>query len=489
MPVMNNECDVVVVGGGPVGLWVACELALAKVSVVVLERRAGRIKQSRALTVHGRTLEMFALRGLADRFLSLGRPIPNFHFGALETRVDFSKFSTRYPFTLFLPQATTEGLLEDRARELGVDIRRGHLVATVEQHSEGVVIAGESDAAPFRLSARYVVGADGARSIVRQAAGIEFAGHPARQTMMLADVVLDAPPEHPVMTIANEAGGLVLAPCGDGIHHRIGVVDASSAHTAPSEPVSLDELAAAAKRIAGTDFSPRDPVWLSRFTDETRLARHYRKGRVLLAGDAAHINAPMGGQGMNVGIQDAMNLGWKLASVVHGTAPEALLDTYERERMPVGEALREDTLAQLALFSHFDPPTLALRRLFNEILRIPQVNRLLADQLSGFGVAYPDPLFLKDGGWEHRSGLSGQRLCDLDLVLEDGSQTTLYRLLQEGGWIRLQCRPDSECSPDAEGITVVNLAPEGNVGMLADFASLLVRPDGYLAHVRQAITS
>src|ERR1700738_4360742 len=423
--IMSNEFDVVVIGGGPVGLWLACELALAKVKVLVLERRAERVTQSRALTLHGRTLEVFALRGIVERFLSQGRPNPGFFFGGLDTLLDFSTLDSRFPFTLFLPQATTERLIEERALELGVDIRRGHLVEKVEQDTDSVIIRGRNGETPFGFAARYAAGADGARSIVRHALAIDFVGHPARHTMTLADVALDAPPEKPVLTVVNEAGGLVLAPRGDGVHHRIGVIDASSPYLAPSAPVSLAEVAACAARIFGRDLRPRDPVWISRFTDESRLAECYRKGRIFLAGDAAHINPPMGGQGMNVGIQDAMNLGWKLASVLHGTAPEELLDTSEGERLPVGKALREDALAELALFSRFDPPMLALRHLLENLLRVPEVNRQLAEQLSGFGVAYPDPLFLPDKGWEHKKAVSGQRLRDMELKLEDGSQTTL----------------------------------------------------------------
>lgn len=479
---MSNEFDVLVVGAGPVGLWVACELALAKVNVAVLERRTAPVTQSRALAIQGRTLEMFALRGLADRFLSRGRPIPMGHFGALDTALDFSVFDTRFPFTLFLPQATTEALLEERALELGVKIRRGHFVEAAKPCPDGVVLEGQNGEASFRFSARYVVGADGARSLVRRAAGIDFAGHPAQHAFMLAEVVLDAPPIQPLVTMVKEAGALFVVSCGDGVHHRV-VVDAPVA-VAPSEPVSLVELAATAARIAGTDFRPRDAIWLTRFTDETRLAQHYRKGRIILAGDAAHIHAPMGGQGLNVGIQDAMNLGWKLASVLGGRASEALLDTYERERRPVGEVLRRNTLAQVALFCKFDPSALALRGTFEDLLRVHEVNRQLAAEGSGFGVAYPEPLFLPDLGWEHRSGVSGQRLPDLDLVLEDGSRTTLYRFLEGGRWIRLQRAPDKETLSNAEWITSVNLAPEGNDGLLANFASVLVRPDGHLAHVR-----
>jgi 2-polyprenyl-6-methoxyphenol hydroxylase-like FAD-dependent oxidoreductase len=486
MPIMGDDFEVAIVGGGPVGLWLACELALAKVKVTVLERRTERIAQSRGLTIHGRTLEMFALRGLADRFLPLGRPIPGIHFGGLDTLLDFSVLESSFPFALFLPQATTERLIEERALELGVDIRRGCLVETLEQDAAGVVIEGRSGEAPFRISARYAVGADGGRSMVRRAAGIDFVGYPARHTMTLGDVVLDAPPERPVTTLVNEAGGLLVAPRGDGVHCRLVVIDASSLHTAISDPVSLTKLGASAARIFGRDLRPRDPVWLSHFTDETRLAEHYRNGRIFLAGDAAHINAPMGGQGMNVGIQDAMNLGWKLASVIRGTAPEDLLDTYERERWPVGKALQDDTLAQFSLFSSFDPPALALRSVLNGMLRVPELNRQLSDQLSGFGVGYPEPLLPPAKGWEHRKGVSGQRLPDMDVVPKDGSRTTLYRLLEDGRWLRLRFTPDLETSSDTSVVTSVNLARGENNSLLANLASALVRPDGYLADVRLA---
>jgi hypothetical protein len=325
---------------------------------------------------------------------------------------------------------------------------------------------------------------DGARSFVRHALAIDFVGHPARHTMTLADVALDAPPEKPVHTLVNEAGGLVLAPRGDGVHHRIGVIDASSPYLAPSEPVSLAEVAACAARIFGRDLRPRDPVWISRFTDESRLAECYRKGRIFLAGDAAHINPPMGGQGMNVGIQDAMNLGWKLASVIHGTASDEILDSYQSERRPVGEALQQDTLVQFALFSAFDPPALALRRMLSGFLRVPEVNRQLSDQLSGFGVAYPEPLFQAEHNWEHRKGVSGHRLSDGDLVLRDGSRTTLYPYLQEGRWVLLQVAAESNAMPVRGAINIVSLAPGANDGLFGKFASMLVRPDGYLAHVR-----
>jgi 2-polyprenyl-6-methoxyphenol hydroxylase-like FAD-dependent oxidoreductase len=483
---MSDDFEVVIVGGGPVGLWLACELALARVRVAVLERRANRVTQSRALAIHGRTLEVLALRGLADRFLSRGRPVPTAHYGALNTPLDFSVFDTRFPFLHILPQATTEGLLEERALELGVDIKRGYLVETIEQRTDGVIAKGRNGAALFQLSAPYIVGADGARSMVRRAAAIDFPGHPARHTMMLADVVLDSPPVLPMVTIVNEAGGMLVVQLGDGVHHRIVVVDVPTDPKKLSEPVSLSGLAAAATRVADMDFRPRDPIWLSRFSDETRLAEHYRKGRVLLAGDAAHIHSPMGGQGMNVGIQDAMNLGWKLASVLRDAAPEELLDTYERERWPVGEVLRRNTLAQLALFSTYDPSMLALRCTLDNVLRVPEVNRQLSEEVSGFGVAYPEPLFLPAQGWQHRKGVSGHRLPDMNLALEDGSHTTFSRLLEDGSWLRLQLSLDEKAPSDVGSIKNVNLKNGSNHRVFTNLASVLVRPDGYLGHVRPA---
>jgi 2-polyprenyl-6-methoxyphenol hydroxylase-like FAD-dependent oxidoreductase len=360
---------------------------------------------------------------------------------------------------------------------------RDHMVETVETRAEDVIVAGGANTA-FQFAARYVAGADGARSIVRRAAGIALSGHPARLTMMLADAVLDTPPAKPaLMTIVNEVGGLFVVPLGDGVHHRIVVVDGPVSENGAAEPVSLDKLAAAAASIAGTDFRPRDPIWLSRFTDETRLADHYRKGRILLAGDAAHIHAPMGGQGMNVGIQDAMNLGWKLASVVHGKASETLLDSYEWERRPVGETLRRNTLAQVGLFCTFDPATLAMRRTLEDVLRIPEANRWFAEESCGFGVTYPHSIVPLHAGWEHRAGVSGHRLCDREIVLEDGRKTMLHQMLRDGCWLQLRFTPDAAIFRHEGATTLVDLDRNANTGLFAGFDSVLVRPDGFIGPV------
>ena len=255
----------------------------------------------------------------------------------------------------------------------------------------------------------------------------------------------------------------------------------------PSAPRERDTSISNAERLAKKYGTSREQAeaMLARMTDTAAadgLDFHFermRGGNTFDAHRVLHLASVRG-------VQDAVNLGWKLASVLCGTASEALLDTYERERWPVGEVLRRNTLAQVALFCRFDPSALALRGTFEELLRVQEVNRQLAAEGSGFGVAYPEPLFLRDPGWEHRNGVSGRRIPDVDLVLEDGSRRALYRFLEDGRWVRLQRAPDKETSSDAEWITSVNLAPGANNGLLDNFASALVRPDGYLAHVRPA---
>jgi 2-polyprenyl-6-methoxyphenol hydroxylase-like FAD-dependent oxidoreductase len=276
--------DVLVVGGGPVGLMTACELRLQGLRVMVCERRETRTPQSRALTIHGRSLEVLALRGVAQRFTALGRPIPVGHYGALDTRLDFSVFDSTFPYTLFLPQTTTEALLEEWAIELGVIIHRGQCVMEVEQdaHSVRVAYGNQRTSSVNVVKCKFVVGADGARSAVRHAAGIDFEGQPTTMTAMLGDVVLAAPPASPVLSACNSAGCMLLAPLGDGIHHRIVIIDHQRTDVPQSEAVTLDELAASTRRVSGQDFGLHDPIWLSRFGNETRLAATYRRGAFFL---------------------------------------------------------------------------------------------------------------------------------------------------------------------------------------------------------------
>ncbi|GAA3546100.1 monooxygenase [Amycolatopsis ultiminotia] len=410
--------DVVIAGAGPTGLWLAGELRLGGASVTVLEARPDRDPNSKALTIHPRTIEIFACRGVAEPFLAEGIRIPNGHFGGLPDRMDFSALDTPYPFTLALLQARTEQLLEARARRMGATIRRGCRVAG-RTHNGVELAEGEV------VTARYVVGCDGTRSTVRAAAGIEFPGTDATTWGWLGDVRLDEPPEHGFANVATAEGGLMIVPLPGGIHRLVGGDPATNRPGWPGE-LTLDELRATVGRIAGTDFGMRDPVWLSRFGNATRQAVAYRAGPVLLAGDAAHMHFPTGGVGMNVGIQDAHNLGWKLAAVVTGRADEALLDTYHEERHPVGAELLEHTRAQTALMTTYSPEGQALRAVLSRLIATaPDMSRHLAERLSGLSVAYA----------------TGKRVRNLPLP----EGTTLFEQLRTGEHVKTEAglvRPD-----------------------------------------------
>ncbi|MFD9701125.1 FAD-dependent monooxygenase [Lentzea sp. NPDC059081] len=373
--------DVVVVGAGPTGLWLAGELRLGGASVTVLEAREERDPNSKALTIHPRTIEIFDCRGVVEPFLAEGVRIPNGHFGGLPDRMDFAALDTPYPFTLALPQARTEELLEERARALGATVLRGRVVTGLV--SEGVSLSDGSV-----VAAKYVVGCDGTRSAVRAAAGIDFPGTDATTWGWLGDVVLDSPPERGFASVTGAAGGLMVVPLPGGVHRIVGGDPGSNVAEWPGE-LTLDELRTTVKAIAGTDFGLHDPRWLSRFGNATRQAVAYRSGRVFLAGDAAHMHFPTGGVGMNVGIQDAHNLGWKLAAVLAGKADDALLDTYHAERHPVGADLLQHTRAQTALMTAYSAEGQALRSVLSGLIATaPDMSRLLAERLSGLDVDY-----------------------------------------------------------------------------------------------------
>ncbi|MCX2947897.1 FAD-dependent monooxygenase [Lentzea sp. NEAU-D7] len=373
--------DVVVVGAGPTGLWLAGELRLGGASVTVVEEREVRDPNSKALTIHPRTIEIFDCRGVVEPFLAEGVRIPNGHFGGLPDRMDFAALDTPYPFTLALPQARTEELLEERALGLGAVILRGRAVA-------GLVDGGVELSDGTVLSGRYVVGCDGTRSTVRRAAGIEFPGTDATTWGWLGDVVLDSPPDRGFASATGPSGGLMVVPLPGGLHRIVGGDPGTNTAEWPGE-LTLDELRRTVKAIAGTDFGLRDPRWLSRFGNATRQAATYRSGTVLLAGDAAHMHFPTGGVGMNVGIQDAHNLGWKLAAVATGRAGDSLLDTYHAERHPVGAALLEHTRAQTALMTGYSPEGQALRAVVSGLIAAaPDMSLILAERLSGLDVDY-----------------------------------------------------------------------------------------------------
>ena len=466
------DSHVVIVGAGPVGLWLASELRLAGVSVIVLEQRAERNPHSKALTVHPRTLEVIASRGLERPFLAEGLKIPSGHFGVLDNRLDFRQLDTEYQFTIALLQARTEQLFEATALARGADLRREHRVSGVEDDGDRVRVTVDGPDGAYVLAAEYVVGCDGTRSTVREAAGIAFVGDPATVFGFLGDVVLDHPPVVPVLSKSTIDGLLMVVPLPGGLHRIVGNTPEDARTDWPGE-LTLEELRAKTRQVAGTDFGMHSPTWLSRYGNASYQAERYRRGRILLAGDAAHQHMPAGGVGMNVGIQDAMNLGWKLAATVQGRAPESLLDTYQAERHPVGADLLESTRAQTALITAFTPDGQQLRSLLSKLVaERPDFALGLAERLSGFAVRYApaDP---------HAHPLAGSRAPNL--AGADG--TSLFARLVPGRYVLLDLRK-SPAAPFPTGAAVVETLAVDDVQGRAAWDSVraaLVRPDGYVA--------
>jgi 2-polyprenyl-6-methoxyphenol hydroxylase-like FAD-dependent oxidoreductase len=437
--------QVVIAGGGPTGLMLACELKLAGADPLVLERLAEPSGESRAGGLHPRTLEILDMRGMIEPFLAEGRPLPGAHFAGL--RLDFASLETTYPFLLVLLQRHIERLLEAHARSIGVRLRREVAVTGLTQHDDHVLI--ESTAGP--IPAEYLVGCDGGRSTVRRLAGIDFPGTPPTMTAILGDVELAAPPPEPFFQAVGEGGVYSVLSFEPGwyrvITNEFGVVADRDA------PVGLEELRATMIRLAGTDFGMHRPRWVSRYHDGARLAAAYRSGRVLLAGDAAHIHYPAGGQGLNTGIQDAVNLGWKLA-----LGDPALIDSYGSERRPVAARVLDNTRAQTAL-TRVDPQTSALRGVVESLIRLPEVNRSLAEMVSALDVRYP----LGDG--------AGQRAPDR--VLPDGSR--LFDHLRSGRPVLL-----------AGDRTRIGSIDPNVLVKPTDGPAELIRPDGHVAWVEGA---
>lgn len=477
------DADVIVVGAGPVGLWLAAELRRSGVEVLVLERLDAPSPHTKAMTILPRSLELFAMRGLAERVLGAGRPMPTSHFALMENRLDFTVLDTAFPFVLFLPQPRLESILRDHAGELGVTVAGGHTVTAVRQDDDAVAVECATSDGPRTFRAPWVVGCDGPSSTVRKSAGIAFTGTGSTMCGGIGDVWLAEPPSAPALTVNRPGGALFVAPIGDG-RHRIAVIDRSAMVRDADEPLTLEELRASVVRVAGTDFGMHDPGYLTTVGNAVLQAETYRRGRVLLAGDAAHIHVPLGGQGMNLGLGDAGNLGWRLAAVSRGASPD-LLDGYVAERHPTGERVVADTRAQSALVLDGSPDGEALRSRFNDFLADhPSLNRELTERLSGLTVGYPA------GPRDHP--LVGQRVPDLGLTdtgpMAAGSVFELLRRVQFVLFDLASGRIVDELGAAAAGVATVrgSGADTADREGWAGTHAVLVRPDGYVGWAASA---
>jgi 3-(3-hydroxy-phenyl)propionate hydroxylase len=461
-----TEHAVVIAGGGPAGLMLAGELALAGVDVVIVERRTNQdVDGSRAGGLLSRTIEVLDQRGIADRFLSQGQLHPVQVFAG--SMLDISDFPTRHNYTLALWQRLFEPILADWVGELGVPILRGREVVGFAQDDTGVDVEQSDDTS---LRAEYLVGCDGGRSLIRKAAGIDFAGLDPSRSWLIAEVEMDEEPEFGL----REGGGIGRA-ADEGLV-RIALPEQHLEHTI--EP-TLQDLSEVLIAVDGTDYGLRSASWISRFTDMTRQAASYRRGRVLLAGDAAHVHPPHGGQGLNTGVQDVVNLGWKLAQVVNKTSPESLLDTYHAERHPVGARVLHNTMAQVALTSPGDRHQ-ALRDIMTELVSMDEPRRRIAGMLSALDIHY-------DLGEGHP--LLGRRMPDVDLVTTNGA-TRVFTLLHDAHAVLLNLgKPwGFDISPWADRVSAIDAEYGGDwelpvLGRVAAPAAVLIRPDGYVAWV------
>ena len=480
MGAAKAEHAVVIAGGGPTGLMLAGELALAGADVAIVERRPNEeLAGSRAGGLHARTIEIFDQRGIADRFLSQGQKFHDEHF---HIPLQISDFPTRHNYGLGLWQNHIERILAEWVGELKVKIYRGVEVTGFAQDDSGVDVA-LSDGGSLR--AGYLVGCDGGRSLIRKAAGIAFPGSDPTVSNLIAEVEVTEQPKlgvhrnefgaHGFSKVNYEIrGGEIIYL--DGGPLRVMVTERQVGSS--GEPI-LRDLSEALIDIFGTDYGIHSPTWLSRFTDMTRQAASYRDRRVLLAGDAAHVHYPAGGQGLNLGVQDAVNLGWKLAQVIKKTAPESLLDTYHAERHPVAAIALRNTMAQVALL-RTDDRTNALRQAMAELMAMAEPRKRFAAEMSGLGIHY-------DLGEGHK--LLGRRMPDLDLITGNGPRR-VFTLLHDARPVLLNLGAPGafDVTPWANRVRLVDAQYDGvcelpALGAVPALEAVLIRPDGYVVWV------
>jgi 3-(3-hydroxy-phenyl)propionate hydroxylase len=462
--------EVVIAGGGPTGLMLAAELALSRVDVAIVERRENQdLAGSRAGGLHSRTIEVLDQRGIADRFLSQGKTHRAAFFAQIQ--LDLSDFPTRHNYLLALRQNRIERILADWVSELAIPMYRSREVTGFTQDDTGVDVE-LSDGQPLR--AKYLVGCDGGRSLIRKKANIDFPGWDASVSYLIAEASMAEEPEWGFRR--GERGVNAIGKQEDG--KRAGIVLVEK-EVSRGETPTLDELRAALIAVYGTDYGVHDVTWLSRFSDMSRQAAAYRDRRVLLAGDAAHVHSPTGGQGLNIGVQDAVNLGWKLAQVVKETAPERLLDTYHAERHPVGARVLKTTMAMTAL-GRGDERTEALRETLAEVLKMDAPRKQYAGMMSGLDIHY-------DLGRGH--ALLGRRVPDLDLVTESGARR-VFALLHDARPVLLNLgEPGAfDLTPWGDRVQCMDARYTGQwelpvLGAVPAPIAVLIRPDGHVAWV------
>jgi 2-polyprenyl-6-methoxyphenol hydroxylase-like FAD-dependent oxidoreductase len=475
------DADVLIAGAGPSGLMLAGELALAGVDVAIVERRASQnLAGSRAGGLHSRTIEIFDQRGIADRFLAEGQKAQTAYFAG--TRLDISDFPTRHNYGLGLWQIHIERILGGWVDELKVPIYRGIEVTGFAQDDTGMDVE-LSDGRSLR--AQYLVGCDGGRSLVRKAAGIDFPGSDPTISNLIAEVEMTETPELGIhrSALGIHSFGRTEYQIVDGKivyadHGPIGVMVTERNAGATTEP-TLADLSEALIAACGTDYGIHSPIWISRFTDAARQAAAYRKGRVLLAGDAAHVHPPDGGQGLQTGVQDAVNLGWKLAQVVKGASPESLLDTYHAERHPVAARVLRNAMASI-VFRREDDRTKALRDTMSELLGMDEPRRRFGAMMSGLDIHH-------DLGEGHP--LLGRRMPDLDLTTDKGP-LRVFTLLHDARPVLLNLGEPGgfDITPWAHRIQLIDAKYDGvwelpTLGAVTAPTAVLIRPDGYVAWV------
>lgn len=473
----GHAYDVVIAGAGPTGLCLAGELALAGIRCKVVERREHRTQESRALGLHGRTMEVLRMRDTAEPVLKRANPVKQVRVSLGSSLLNLRRLDSDYGQLTIIPQGETEGILEERARELGVTVERGVRLTGCEQDGDEVVLYLESEGKQWEERTSWIVGCDGSHSVVRQAMGAGFEGAVYPYTIIVADVKLGVPLDEQLLIHVGRAGLVVCTDFGNG-WYRMGVIDRTKPWS--DDPVTLEEVRSTLAKLFGKDLRPSEPLWTSRFRIQERQATTYREDRMLIAGDAAHVHSPLGGQGLNLGIQDAMNLGWKLAAVISGRGTERLLDTYQEERRRVSQGVIKVTdLATRVMTSGAPPARLGRWLGASTATRVPKGHQLIVGHLSGIATAYPTTA--------ERScprGTAGHRLPDLVVRAGPAQGQGLFDAMRDGSFLLVDQsghQPSGLLRQWGEQVRELRGKIEGGKRPWAGQEMILVRPDGYCA--------